>query len=96
MARTPNSKSLLCLPAGQRDNEKTIQQALFEAKRPLTRRQINEITAIEIGTLCLPLLRMVQAGKLYIAYKRPCLITGNSCYHYALQSWKGGSDGNDD
>jgi hypothetical protein len=93
---TPFLKSLVCLPAVIKDNEKIIKQALFEAKKPLTRRQINQITGIEIGTLCLPLLRMVEAGKLYIAHKRACPITGNSCYHYALQSWKGGSDGNDD
>lgn len=88
---TPYLKSLKIAGKQTKDNEKTIKQALFQTKKPLTRRQLNEITGIEIGTLCLPLLRMVQAGTLYIAHKRACPITGNSCYHYALQSWKGGA-----
>jgi hypothetical protein len=72
-----------------KDNEKIINQALFAAKKPLTRRQLNQITSIEICTLCLPLLRLIKAGTLYIAYRCPCPITGNKCYHYALSSWKG-------
>ena len=91
MAKTP--KKSLC-NAGKRSqsedtHRKLIIQTLFRVSKPLTRRQIEAVIKVEICTLCLPLLRMVQDGTLYIAYKRPCAISGNACFHYALSSWKG-------
>jgi hypothetical protein len=70
-------------------HRKLIIQTLFRVSKPLTRRQIEAVIKVEICTLCLPLLRMVQEGTLYVAYKRPCAISGNACFHYALSSWKG-------
>lgn len=91
--RKARLKKSLCKAGKQSQSEythrKLIKQTLFKVSKPLTRRQIEAVIKVEICTLCLPLLRMVQEGTLYIPYKRPCAISGNACFHYAPSSWKG-------
>lgn len=53
------------------NNNKLIFKALSQNKS-LNRRQLNEITGIDICTLCLPLLRGVQYGTLIISHYALC------------------------
>lgn len=60
--------------------------ALKEAGQPLTRRQLSEITKLEIGNLCRILYDAVRAADpiIRIAYSAPCPITKNKASYYSL------------
>jgi hypothetical protein len=88
MAKTPK-KSFKRSGEQNKDNyKKIIVKTLFEVSKPLTRRELEAATKIEICTLCLPLLQLVKFGTLYVANRDKCSLSGNACFHYALSTWK--------
>ncbi|OAQ42109.1 hypothetical protein A5893_03060 [Pedobacter psychrophilus] len=62
---------------------KAVYKALLISKKPLTRRQFNELSGLEIGNLCRCLHDLVYKSKtLQIAKYAPCGTTGKTVQHF--------------
>ena len=60
-------------------------RALYHYQRALTRRELSEITGLEIATLCRILNNeTVKSRTLKISFIKPCKTTGQNVYHYDL------------
>ena len=71
-----------------RNVQRAITMALSHANRPLSRREIYNLTWIEICTLCNPLLELERHGIIYRAKMGICQETGKSVTHYDLTARK--------
>lgn len=67
-------------------NEKSLVfRALYHNRKALTRRELSEITGLEIATLCRILFNQTYKSRtLKISYIKPCKTTGRNVYHYNL------------
>ncbi len=62
---------------------KAVCKALINAKKPLTRRQINHATGYEIGNLCRALHNLVYKTKvLKISHYAICATTNKTVQHF--------------
>ena len=60
-------------------------KALHNSCKALTRRELSEITDLEIATLCRILNNeTVKSRTLKISFIKPCKTTGRNVYHYDL------------
>lgn len=70
--------------ASQREIRKVM--AALAAGSALTRRKLNEITDIEIGSLCRCLFNLCyKKMSLHVAYTARCPVTGKKVFHYAIR-----------
>ena len=70
-----------------RHNEYTekrlVFRALYNSPRALTRRELSDLTGLEIATLCRILFNQTYKSRtLKISYSKPCKTTGRIVYHY--------------
>ena len=67
-------------------NEKSLVfRALYHYQRALTRRELSEITHLEISTLCRILFNQTYKSRtLKITYIKPYKTTGRNVYHYNI------------
>ena len=78
-------------------NEKSLVfRALYHYQRALTRRELSEITGLEIVTLCRILFNQTYESRtLKIIYIKPCKTTGqNVDYHNIIDAIEGLKNGN--
>lgn len=74
-------------------NEDTEKRLIFKAlnhyKRPLTRRFLNEVTGLELPTLCRALYNLTYKYKsLRVAEIKRCPKTGKKVFHYYFETPK--------
>lgn len=70
-------------PKNKDAENKAICKALINAKKPLTRRQINHATGYEIGNLCRALYNLVNKTKvLKISHYANCATTNKIVMHF--------------
>ncbi|MEJ5994966.1 hypothetical protein WG904_11110 [Pedobacter sp. Du54] len=74
------------LTAGKHNKDtenRAIFKALIQEERPLSRRELSDITGFEIATLCRALFNLTNVGStLKITSIKPCNTTGRMVYHY--------------
>ena len=64
---------------------KLVYKALYKECRPLTRRELSDITGLEISTLCRILFNQTYKSRtLKITYIKPYKTTGRNVYHYNI------------
>ncbi len=84
MKARPLKKSL---NANKDTENKQIIKTLLSEKQPLSRRRFNELTGLELPTLCRALFNLVHKSKvLEVAQIRPCPTTKKRVYHYYFKS----------
>lgn len=65
--------------------KRLVFRALYHYQRALTRRELSEITGLEIATLCRILYDQTYKSRtLKISFIKPCKTTGQNVYHYDL------------
>lgn len=69
--------------------QRAITKILAKEKKPLTRRTISNLTAIEICSLCNPLRNLERCNTLQRAFNKVCPETGIKVIHYGLKIWEG-------
>jgi hypothetical protein len=63
--------------------KRLVYRALYNSPRALTRRELSEITGLELPTLCRILFNQTYKNRtLKISYSMPCKTTGRNVYHY--------------
>lgn len=75
--------------------KKLVFRALDNSTKALSRRELSEITGLEIATLCRILFNQTYKSRtLEISYSKPCKTTGRNVYHYnfidAVEGFKNG------